>query len=387
MFIIKSSHSGLVFLLLCILLSACGPSPEELTATSAAATTITPTISPTLPPTYTPTPTPVPLLSPLARAYHQMAYDIESDRAILFGGEGIIKGMLEDTWAYDFSANSWVEMTPAQSPPPGNGSMAYDIQSDRVILYMGVIDTGTYPDNRVYKLTSETWAYDYNSNTWVDMQPKDAPFGLLGARMVYDAESDRMILFGGMDAGILIGADDKFFDDTWAYDFDSNNWTKMKPAVSPPASNYFPMAYDVSSDRIVLMGGDPAGDNDMWSYDYNEDTWVKLKPGESPSLRTYCDMVYDSQSDRMILFGGTMLHIKRNSPLGETWAYHLDTDTWTELNPATSPGKRGWYAAVYSTKADRVILFSGGTRRTTAVNETWIYDLEANTWTNVTLTP
>jgi hypothetical protein len=179
-----------------------------------------------VPPIATPTLTPVPLLSPPARGYHRMAYDVESDRAILFGGMGIVKGMLEDTWAYDLSANSWMKMAPAQSPPPGHGPMAYDIKSDRVILFMGVIDTGTYPDNGVYKLTSETWAYDYNSNTWVDMQPKDAPFGLLGARMVYNAESDRMILFGGMDAGVLTGADDKWFDDTWAYDFDSNNWTK-----------------------------------------------------------------------------------------------------------------------------------------------------------------
>ncbi len=356
---------GVVFLFLGLLISACGSSS-------------TPTATPTL--------TPAPLLSPLARGYHGMAYDVESDRAILFGGIWINRGGLEDTWVYDLSANSWVEMVPAQSPPPGPSSMAYDIQSDRAILFMGVIDTGTIPNNEVYKPASETWAYDYNSNTWVDMQPKDAPFGLLGARMVYDAESDRMILFGGLDAGVIAGADDKWFDDTWAYDFDSNKWTKMKPAASPPGRNYYPMAYDVSSDRIVLFSSSTSRINDMWSYDYNTDTWVELTPDELPSLRIYCDIVYDSQSDRMILFGGTMLP-QAEAPFGDTWAYHLDTDIWTELNPATSPGKRGWYAAVYSTKADRVILFGGGTRRGTVTNETWIYDLEANTWTNVTQIP
>ena len=376
---------GVVFLFFGLPISACGSSSEQEAAINSSISS--PTVQITKTPTATPTLTPVPLLSPPARGYHRMAYDVESDRAILFGGMGILKGMLEDTWAYDLSANSWMKMAPAQSPPSGYGPMAYDIQSDRVILFMGFIDTGTYPDNEVYKPASETWAYDYNSNTWVDMQPKDAPFGFFGARMVYDAESDRMILFGGMDAEVLTGADFKWFDDTWAYDFDSNNWTKMKPAASPPGRNYFPMAYDVSSDRIVLFSAAPGRINDIWSYDYNADTWEELKPGESPSLRCYCDMVYDSQSDRMILFGGTMLFSQGEAPLGDTWAYYLDTDTWAELNPATSPGKRGWYAAVYNTKAEQVILIGGGTRRTTVRNETWIYDLEANTWTNVTLIP
>ena len=131
---------GVVFLFFGLPISACGSSSEQEAAINSSISS----------------PTPVPLLSPPARGYHRMAYDVESDRAILFGGMGIVKGMLEDTWAYDLSANSWMKMAPAQSPPPGYGPMAYDIQSDRVILFMGFIDTGTYPDNGVYKTASET---------------------------------------------------------------------------------------------------------------------------------------------------------------------------------------------------------------------------------------
>jgi N-acetylneuraminic acid mutarotase len=251
-------------------------------------------------------------------------------------------------------------------------------------MFIGCIYRAT--ESVPYKPMSETWAYDYNADTWVNMQPAtEAPFGLNGAGMAYDAESDRMILFGGVDAEAINAGEIKWFDDTWAYDFDSNTWTKMEPAVSPPGRCFYPMAYDAGADRIVLFGADLGETNDMWSYDYNTDTWEELKPGAMPSLRCYCDMVYDAQSDRMILFGGT--DYRRETPLADTWAYRLDTNTWTELKPATSPGNRGWYAAVYSTKAGRVILFGGGTTRSTFRNETWIYDPETNVWTNVTPSP
>lgn len=64
MFLTKKFNLGLTLMLFCILLSACGPSPEELAATSAAETaaaaTNTPTITPTMTPTPTSTPTPTP---------------------------------------------------------------------------------------------------------------------------------------------------------------------------------------------------------------------------------------------------------------------------------------------------------------------------------------
>jgi len=76
MFKYKRIDLFIALLLFCILLSACGPSPEELAATSAAETaaaatstpTITPTYTPTTPPTATNTPvpsdTPKPTLTP-----------------------------------------------------------------------------------------------------------------------------------------------------------------------------------------------------------------------------------------------------------------------------------------------------------------------------------
>ena len=74
MFLTKKFNPGLVLILLCILLSACGLSSEELAATSSAETAAaasptplpssTPTSTPTLTPTPLPSETPQPSLTP-----------------------------------------------------------------------------------------------------------------------------------------------------------------------------------------------------------------------------------------------------------------------------------------------------------------------------------
>ena len=255
--------------------------------------------------------------------------------------------------------------------------MEYDAQSDRVILFLGVLD----PSGGSVEIETggETWAYDYNTNTWENMEPTETPLGLLGPGMAYDAGSDRMIVFGGLDAESFVP-----LNDTWAYDFDSNSWTKMEPEDHPRGQNFCAMDYDESLDRVILF--DNSGNT--WSYDYGTDTWEELKeyvPAEGPSPRIYSDMVYDPRSERMILFGG--VRPDSEYPHADTWAYDCSSNTWAEMAPDTYPSERGWHAAVYSTKEDRVVLFGGGPSREEFTDETWVYDPGANTWTNVAPTP
>ena len=317
-------------------------------------------------------------LSPSSRGYVSMAYDAESERVILFGGQ---TGNISDpapcngeTWAYDVAANKWTEMKPALGPGSRSAAeLTYDAESDRVILYGG--------GNEAKWDLNDTWAYDYNTNTWTEMAK--GPPNHLGARIAYDAESDRIILFGGFDMSGF------FYNDTWAYDSSSDTWKEMKPSTSPPGRNYQAMAYDAKSDRVNVWGAlytsrEPIEDS-VWSYDFNTNTWQEMKPGGGPLPRSrdYPAMVYDAESDRMILYGGF--------PQGgdETWAYDHKANAWTKLEPSTVPGKLSKHAMVYSAAADRVILFGGqvGWTEFEYTGETWTYDLNANTWTNVTPHP
>lgn len=136
--------------------------------------------------------------------------------------------------------------------------MAYDAESDRVILFGGANHTG--PE------LNDTWGYDYNTDTWEQLAA--GPTNHLGPRLAYDAESDRVILFGGFD--FPSGSPR---DDTWAYDYNSNTWTEMDPSVRPPGRNYQPLVYDAESDRVITWSGyDAEGkpvDDSVWAYDFN----------------------------------------------------------------------------------------------------------------------
>ncbi|MBN1965892.1 MAG: SH3 domain-containing protein [Anaerolineae bacterium] len=314
--------------------------------------------------------------TPAPRGYHCMTYDVESDRVILFGGEIGPPPLppLNDTWSYEVATNTWTQMAPAQSPSPGEGPLAYDVQSDRAILFLGTI--GWPP----LEVPSETWAYDLNTDTWTNVEPPVVPPALLGARMVYDTESDRMILFGGIDSMEFIARGRIVYTNaTWAYDFESNSWTQMAPTVSPPGMNYHAMAYDTGADRVILIGSNALEiTDDTWIYDYNSDTWEVRQTAESPKHRDYSAMVYAAGIGRVILFGEGEPTVKN-----DTWTYDFAANTWTELSPDPSPGRQGWHAMAYSSAADRIILFGGGRTRSQFTLETWVYDPSANTWTQV----
>lgn len=306
---------------------------------------------------------------PIRRGYHQMAYDIESDRVILFSGQPSgSTSFLGDTWSYEVNTNTWTKMAPAQSPPKGEGPLAYDAQSDRVIWFFGT----DWPPS---KTISETWAYDFNSDTWTKMASSTSPPPLLGARMAYDTESDRMILFGGLDPA-SVGARSVYLNETWTYDYEANTWVRMEPEVSPPGMNYHAIAYNAAADRVILLPTMLTGET--WAYDYNTDTWEPRETSESPGRRDYSAMAYAAGIDRVILYG-------EGEPTSkdDTWTYDFDTNTWTEQSPGTSPSPRGWHAMVYSSADDQIILFGGGKDREHFNSETWIYDPNANTWTQV----
>ena len=283
-----------------------------------------------------------PAAGPLARRLPAMAYDSDSDRVILFGGYGW-GGNYDDTWAYDFNTNTWTSMNPTAKPTSTLQAMAYDSQSDRAILFGGA----SYVDPQ-----NTTWAYDFNTNNWTNMQPVSQPLASYGHAMAYDSASDRVIVFGGVDRN------GSALNETWAYDFNTNNWTNLNPVSKLPTRLYHAMAYDSQSDRVILVGGYTQSgqpDYDIWAYDFNANTWTSMDPLDKPRARVYHSMAYDFQSDRVILFGGS--DFIQGAVLNDTWAYDLESNTWTYM--ATRPPGRFEHAMAYDSASDRVILFGG----------------------------
>jgi hypothetical protein len=140
--------------------------------------------------------------------------------------------------------------------------------------------------------------------------------------MAYDSQSDRVILFGGYGTGEL--------GDTWAYDYNTNTWTEMTPSNSPESRDYHSMVYVPTTDRIILYGGgDNVGRDDTWAYDYNTNTWTEMAPEFSPGLRSWHSMAYDAGTETVVFFGGA----PRRDPIfhDDTWFYDPLANTWSPL--------------------------------------------------------
>jgi hypothetical protein len=365
---------GLVFILALV---SCGAPPATQIAVENTPTEVVPTETP-IPNTPTPIPSPTENPKVDAQGYHAMAYDIESNKVILKPYLANYQRVLESSaWAFDLDEKAWQKR--ADGPPKGNGSLAYDAQSDRTILFIGIRGKPDFSG----KPTGQTWAYDYNTDTWTNMEPEESPYNLLGQRMVYDSESDRIILFGGLSAGDA--GQFRYSYETWAYDYDANTWTNMQPTGDIPEGeiNSYPMSYDVEADRVLAWickapSADEVEGCAMNTYDYNSNTWERREMEPHPSISFFSDMVYDPGTGMNIFYGGASYN--HGEGIDEFWGYDYDSNTWTELSSKNPPSARGWHAMVFHEQAGVIIMFGGGNSDNTFTDETWVYDPATGEW-------
>jgi hypothetical protein len=266
-------------------------------------------------------------------------------------------------------------------------------------------------------------------------------------RMVYDARTTHMILFGGasaVDSGTKLAYD---ISETW--EWTGARWVERYPASSPSARSNHAMVYDRARDRVVLFAGKsgtitvgttptfagiplPNELNDTWIY--QNDTWTQLATPSSPSKRQLPGMTYDSIRDRIVLFGGTQTtstdgRTSTANSLTDTWEFDgttwtqrastgpqvakpilqydaarnqvimmgLDSNSatlmytydpaagaWNQIKPATFPACVNESAMTYQPTKSTVLLTGGVCNTSSLTDETWEWD--GTTWTKINTT-
>ena len=85
--------------------------------------------------------------------------------------------------------------------------------------------------------------------------------------MTYDADRQRVVLFGGFQPET-----DRLLSDHWEYD---GAWVERPLATAPSERDGHAMAYDLERGRIVLFGG--LARMGM-PTSYSQDTWEYFRP-------------------------------------------------------------------------------------------------------------
>ncbi len=341
------TRSVVALTLVAQLLAACsGGAPSSASPTALAATG----------PTASPAPRST---APAARGYHALI-GLGDRGVLLVGGSTAIPRLggkaLADPWI--FRRGKWVAADGGIAPVLAD-AYAYDARSGRAIVL-------AFPFSAFDQVSaSATWTYDPAADRWEERPQTGRPSPFDAARGAYDRRADRLIV---LDTN----------GDTWSYDVDTGGWTNRLPQTRPSGRRYYALAYDDASDRTILFGGGQLADT--WAYDFGANTWTEMRPAKNPPGRLYHAMAYDPKSDRMILFGGAGLGEK---PLGDTWTYDYDTNTWAELTPQPTASARGWHAMAYDSDSGAIVLFGGGVDRGQFMSDTWVFDPTRRVWSSV----
>lgn len=367
-----------------------------------------------------------PVNAPRARYNSGSAYDSDSKKMVIFGGDISFSGSaINETWAYDYAVNRWQNMYPINPPSIRSyPALAYDSKNHKIIMFGG--------DSTL----NDTWVYDYATNKWQNMNPVNPPPGRIGSGMIYDSVNEKVIMFGGASSGIQ-------FNDTWTYDYATNKWQNMNPVNPPSARQIFGFVYGGS--KIYLFGGrnlalsDPNDKyNDLWSYDYSQNLWTKIisanPADEVPDKRYGLTMVYDENNHKIIMSGGyvfgartidtwtydtitnlwepmmppstlgVMVVDKRGTPIifggcymddvdaiarNSIWQYDLASNNWQRLKSnGNIPAGRKYASGFYDAKRDRLFIFAGrGNMPDTSIkHDAWVYDFATNNWQELNMT-
>jgi N-acetylneuraminic acid mutarotase len=125
-----------------------------------------------------------------------MVYDPGTGKVILFGGYGLADGSYpSDLWAYDPGAQSWEKVATSGAAPPGGfgQTLVYHPGSSSIVVF-----GGGRPVHDGVKYSDGLWAYDPSAKSWTELSPADQyPHSRSGQAMVYEGNTGSIVMFGG----------------------------------------------------------------------------------------------------------------------------------------------------------------------------------------------
>ena len=265
------------------------------------------------------------------------------------------------TTSQDLSDNAgWVQLLPAISPPARSYlAMTYDADSRKIIMFGGFDSTGYLND---------TWTFD--GFTWSQVTVQTSPPARAAAQMAYDSVTHKIVLFGGYNGTNYLG-------DTWLWDGIASQWTQAAPTHHPsPVTG--PMLFPDPNGRVDLFGGFDGRFYQLAMWRWTGSDWSRLSPATVPYARSSAAVATNPVTRQVVLFGG----LADVNPVN-TWTY--DGITWTLQSPVTQPLWVYAASAAFDANVNAVILFGGGSGGIDQ-NTTWRWFAPGSDWRNIAAT-
>ncbi len=282
--------------------------------------------------------------TPAARQGAMMAFDVQQDRMLMFGGNAG-----NELWS--FANGTWTQLQPAISPSPRQrAAMAASPITGEILLYGGIDASG----GQSQFAADDTWAW--NGTGWQLQSPVNTPGGRARHTMAYDLGRQVTVLFGGR---YNLWQPTSALSQTWEYY--AGDWHLVIPVNSPPGLTDAAMAYQPAIGKTVMFGGADNGGialDDTWTYD-GLDWQPVLITGPKPSARVGARMEQILSRNVVMLTGGRdpVTQVIQN----DSWEF--DGTTWRQLN-AVYGGMyppRSDFAMAHDFVRDRITAFGGVT--------------------------
>ncbi len=262
------------------------------------------------------------------------AFDAENNHFIMFGGKSDDDSTLNETWLYYPDKHYWRQITDSKlNPPPREDHvLLYDSFRHKTILHGGE-DGDT---------SNELWELDLKTNQWTNKTTENTPF-MEDHQAVYIESQKGAYFFGGQNEDV------RSLNELWFLDLDPQSpsfyqWKLIqstgKKTPSPRVDHA--MIYDKLKNRLLIFGGYDRGKKryttDTWEFLFASMKWhkIKMKPKLRqffPPSRRHVGSALDERNHLWIIFGGAGV----GGPLNDTWVFNLADDTWTDVTPGPAP--------------------------------------------------
>ncbi len=242
--------------------------------------------------------------APGGRARGFSVYDPAGDRLIVYGGRyrSGHRGrytVYGDVWALDLASATWTRLDGAGGPSPTPRSSpagGLDETRGEIVIFGGnASDSGL-----TFAPLGDTWAFSLADGTWRPIETGAGPAPRLLHAAAVDGAGGRLFVYGGTKSFFA-----DFMADLWVLDMASGTWTELHDGSGagsgdvPLGRIWSNLLYDAPRDRLLLFGGHDAGavgnNNDLWAFDLATGTWSNLIPPESVQTPAhgFCDFPPD----------------------------------------------------------------------------------------------